>query len=913
MDFKHIDKRYRPVPFWSWNEKLTVEESLRQTAQMDQVGIGGYFMHARGGLQTEYMGDEWFENVEACIRECQKRGMHAWAYDENGWPSGFGDGKVNGKGEAYWQKYLRVMPADGSKEEIPAHRIICQGEKYCFYYEVNPFYVDTLDPAVTADFIREVYEPYYERFGATFDGFFTDEPQISRNGIPWSLTLIGEYRQRYGEDLCDVLACLFYEEGDYAAVRVRFWKMITDLFSQHFMKQIYDWCVEHGLQFTGHLVLEEFLENQLVANGACMPHYEYLSIPGMDWLGRDIYPCLTHHQVASAAAQVGRKQVLSETFALCGHNVGHDELRRNYEWMMVRGINLMCQHLEGYSNRGIRKRDYPPAMYIQQPWWADYTVFNDAMSRIGMLLARGEIRFDTLLMHNQTSAWIAYNDRDNTLPEGKNIADYNQALVEATLALEAKHIPFHLGDETLIERHGRVEGNRFIIGEQSYTTIVLPEHIRFMEGTQELLDQFAAGGGRIVTDISALSANPIIDNENITYTRREFEEFTLHYFVNSHDSDQPAVIARGSYAIDPATGERLPFTGEHTFPPYTSLLVIDDGSPRAEKEQEKERLALDITGLWQVQSATDNAITLDKCDYWFDGVLQEENGYVLNILPRTTELRRPVDVRCVFKAELEYVPDRLYIAVETPEIFTIRVNGQEINKKDCGYFRDRSFRLLDIRECAKVGVNEIELLATIQQSPETYENIEKAKVFESEKNKLTYDMEIEAIYLVGDFRVKTQGTFEPTPHEAYFFDGTFTVVPPDKEISLCHLEQNGYPFFSGELCLSKGFTLDRTDYMLAFEKKGFNALRVKVNGQTVGTTLWAPYQVDLSPYLKVGTNQVELTIVNNLRNLLGPHHHTQGELLAVTPHSFYKEPCVWNGFQSGYYTERYCFVDTGLL
>ena len=32
MDFKNVDKKYRPVPFWSWNEKLSVDESLRQTA-----------------------------------------------------------------------------------------------------------------------------------------------------------------------------------------------------------------------------------------------------------------------------------------------------------------------------------------------------------------------------------------------------------------------------------------------------------------------------------------------------------------------------------------------------------------------------------------------------------------------------------------------------------------------------------------------------------------------------------------------------------------------------------------------------------------------------------------------------------------------------------------------------------------
>ena len=70
--------KYRPLPFWSWNEKLSVNDSLRQTKLMDEAGIGGYFMHARGGLQTEYMGDEWFRNVAACIDECNSRGMRPW-------------------------------------------------------------------------------------------------------------------------------------------------------------------------------------------------------------------------------------------------------------------------------------------------------------------------------------------------------------------------------------------------------------------------------------------------------------------------------------------------------------------------------------------------------------------------------------------------------------------------------------------------------------------------------------------------------------------------------------------------------------------------------------------------------------------------------------------------------------------
>ena len=33
--------------------------------------------------------------------------------------------------------------------------------------------------------------------------------------------------------------------------------------------------------------------------------------------------------------------ILSETFALCGHNVSFAELKGIYEWQMVHGINLL--------------------------------------------------------------------------------------------------------------------------------------------------------------------------------------------------------------------------------------------------------------------------------------------------------------------------------------------------------------------------------------------------------------------------------------------------------------------------------------------------------------------------------------------------------------------------------------------
>ena len=85
-NLRNPPKESRPVPFWSWNERLREEETRRQIEEMGKAGLGGYFMHARGGLQTPYMGEEWMANIQAGIDEGARRGMGAWGYDENGWP-----------------------------------------------------------------------------------------------------------------------------------------------------------------------------------------------------------------------------------------------------------------------------------------------------------------------------------------------------------------------------------------------------------------------------------------------------------------------------------------------------------------------------------------------------------------------------------------------------------------------------------------------------------------------------------------------------------------------------------------------------------------------------------------------------------------------------------------------------------
>ena len=69
--------------------------------------------------------------------------------------------------------------------------------------------------------------------------------------------------------------------------------------------------------------------------------------------------------------------------------------------------------------------------------------------------------------------------------------------------------------------------------------------------------------------------------------------------------------------------------------------------------------------------------------------------------------------------------------------------------------------------------------------------------------------------------------------------------------------------------------------------------------------------MDLAPWLREGENEIELTIYNTLRNLLGPHHHSDPESYGVGPGSFTFEKS-WEGETCPYYRERYSFIRFGI-
>ena len=1004
-------KKYRPIPFWSWNDLLEPEELRRQINAMHNAGIGGYFMHARGGLLTEYMGKEWFDCINVCVEEGRKLDMDIWAYDENGWPSGFGNGKVNGLGLKYQQKYLRMTElavSDAAPDypiafyEPKTYRLLAvrpvEGTALCLFFEVNPYYVDTLDGNVTDKFLEVIHDRYREQI-ATGDwpdlaGFFTDEPQISRNGIPWSFILEESYRQEYKTELIQVLPQLFCESGDFRQTRYRFWRLITLLFLDNFMKKIYNWCEKNGCRVTGHHAGEESYAGQLTCNGAVMPHYQYYHIPGMDWLCRHIRPVTVPVQLASVCAQTGKQQILSETFAACGWNIKLEELKWIYQWQMVHGVNLLCQHLESYSLKGIRKRDYPASLFMHQPWWKDYRLFNDYVSRIGLLLAEGVIAVETLILHGQSTAWLCY---DRTPAGSAQIKAYFGSFIGLSDRLDEAHVNYHYGDETMIATLGSVRNGRFFIGCQSYSLIIVPQIKNLSRPVYDRLHEFIAQGGKVLAvknrvennvflvegvsepGIDAMLQNFVwFDSEveltaalpgytgiqpvvpagtpfeqrlafasqlgKINFTRRSFPDLggspaELFYFVNNdleHGFEAELYFSGGSIErFNPADGTFSPLATatvneqllvRHSFSAAGDLLLIVRTTvppviniPDTQLRSTLPEIQLD--GKYTIESMTDNVITLDYCGFSFDGVLQEDYGYVLCIQDRLLKLRRPVELAMVFEFVIEAGYDfsmDLFLVMERPEIFVIAVNGTTVVNAPCGYFHDKAFHKLNLKGKVKAGINRIELNTTFRQSEQVYRCIDAAAIFESEKNKLSYDMEIEAVYLVGQFGVRTPGGWQKLGREAERYHGDFLLTCNPQCADLSAIQRCGLPFFCGEIKLTKEFFIGANESagrILVYDLLMANVSRIAINGHKFQPIIWKPFAITLDGILKEGSNSIEITLINSLRNMLGPHHLEEGESYQVGPFSFYNEAGVfartWAGGNIGW-NDDYCFVEFGI-
>lgn len=953
-----IDDDYRPMCYWGWLENLTDAETEWQIEEMNKVGLGGYVAHARGGLEVKYMGDEWRSSVLAAVKTGKKHHMIAIVDDEDGWPSGFGGGEVNGRGNFYHQKFLICEEKRGGDILITPNTLgvykknngrfdvldinhTLPGENLIhIYFKTDKYYTDLSDPTVTQAFIEASYEKYKdlckEEFGKGLWGIFSDEPQIARDRMQWSYSLPFEFIKKYGYNIIDNLPYLFYDAPDSHKVRNDYYKTTADMFSLNYAKKIKEWCDQYNIVFTGHTTIEEDFHGQISCTGNTMPFYEYFTVPGMDWLCRTGPHNLAIKQLTSVCSQLGKPRALSEMYGCAGWNISFEEMKWIGEWQIMFGIDFMLQHLGLYSLKGSRKREYPAALFYQQPWWDRYNAFNDYFARLCKLINKSKEQAHVLVIHPIETAW------------GLKTPEHNQDIIKFTekykLFLDRLlylGINFHLGDSVIMQRYSKVvKGGKLKIGKHIYDAVVIPECVNLSSSTFEIINEYANKGGKIIsagdfpteTDgrpnilLDGLKKKTInapfdchskndklrelcniktyvkmkgeSENKDIYIVTRKWKDSVFHIVFNSSQYESRNFSVAG---IDPTccvlSLEDMNYykidLENILLEPMQSLIIVENaGNIKSKKELLPSGAPVKTEEIqkFKIKNVSLNSLTIDSCRYSIDGGEIMPEIMVNELQQKLLKNGKNCDVKMIFKFNADYRPaDPIFLVMEEPQKCRATFNGNELILNECGYFADKSFRKIDISNKIQSGINEIAVERKFENLQKTYDIKNAAGIHEAEFNRTTVQTEFEAIYIVGGFTVKFDGDYTPSNNAGVFAKGKFTITPPCDDINdIKSFTKNGYPFFAGNITVSADVKIDlssgkRIILDITRPECVLSVLEIE-NREHI--FMWAPYRYDITEFVKDGNNEIKITLYTSNRNLLGPLHNNSGESYAVGPFSF---------------------------
>lgn len=318
---------------------------------------------------------------------------------------------------------------------------------------------------------------------------------------------------------------------------------------------------------------------------------------------------------------------------------------------------------------------------------------------------------------------------------------------------------------------------------------------------------------------------------------------------------------------------------------------------------------------FDVCDSTDNMITLDTCTYSIDGGDWQEEKAVINLFSELLALKRPCKVSLRFSFSVVEKPSRLFLLSETPQQFKMSVNGSAVAFEDCGWEIDKAFRKTDISSYVKTGENEIILDTDFYQRQKVYDVIFGENVHETERNKLTYDTEIESIYLFGDFGVRSLDEYTYGERNTVFTGKRFEIVGRESSMDIDRITESGNLFFAGNISLSQNVTVDKKDgvqYNVTLSSLNAPATELYVNGQKAGLFGFSPYTLDVTDFVKNGENEFVFKLYSGNRNMLGPHHRPQGEVYDVGPDTFTDKHGWSDDPTKPAWTDNYSFVKFGI-
>jgi hypothetical protein len=501
---------FRSHVFYSLNDQLDPKELKWQIEGFKEAGLGGFYLHSRVGLLTEYLSEDWWTAMDAAVEAALETGLQAYFYDEDRWPSGYAGGRIPLMDESFRAKSLARLALDTPLPEGAVELNRDEDYKYvCYTAQLGAAnfngtsFVDLMNPHAVAAFIESTHDAYLDRYLDVLPysfAFFSDEPHIHaryfHSGTPhhgvvsYSPFVRERFLKDFGYDIMDKVALLFEEKDNWREVRLHYQQTVARQFEQAFTKQISDYCELHGVKYTGHFLGEESLGKVAQRIGNSMLHYRHMQMPGIDLLGMSLDNRLTTvRSLSSVANQYSIPRRMSELFGISGHNTSFEDRKRIGNWHAINGINHFVPHLTLYSLKGTRKRDYPPTFSYHQPYWDQNSVIEDYLGRISYAATIGEYQPQILVLYPLESEYL--------IAKGAN--NFTEGVLRMMEDLQAYNYDYDLGDEEILSDIGAVKGDRLKVGAMTYQLVLIPDMISMRQSTVDLLLDFINEGGMVAS------------------------------------------------------------------------------------------------------------------------------------------------------------------------------------------------------------------------------------------------------------------------------------------------------------------------------------------------------------------------------------------------------------------------------
>lgn len=318
------------------------------------------------------------------------------------------------------------------------------------YSEMEQGRIDMLSEESARYMIKAVYEPHFEHFkkyfGNTIEGFFSDEPCFDnrdeneqfaselgrpRTYYPWNDCLFEMLKEEFGEDAKKYLPFLWQSAANHieAKIRTAYMNCITRLYQKNFSMALGDWCREHGVLYTGHVIEDDNIHTK---TGAGAGHYFRAmsgeDIPGVDVVLSEVIPGMADYPVlgevcyrlcdnkffhytlaklASSDAHIRpetKGRAMCEIFGAYGWAEGVKMMKWLTDFMLVRGINYFVPH--AFSMR-FPDEDCPPHFYARgnNPQFKAFGVLMQYMNRMSHILSKARHIARAAVLYQAEAEW----------------------------------------------------------------------------------------------------------------------------------------------------------------------------------------------------------------------------------------------------------------------------------------------------------------------------------------------------------------------------------------------------------------------------------------------------------------------------------------------------------------------------